>query len=428
MKSIFKKYIPESLILGYHKTHAYLAALWYGFPSRKMKVIGITGTKGKTTTANFTWAVLSACQHKTGLIGTANIRIGEKEFMNEYHMTMPSPWIIQRLLRQMLNNGCTYVVMEVTSEGIKQSRHLGIDFHVAVFTNISPEHLPSHNNSFEEYARTKAKLFETLEEQTNYVVTNADDSQSKYMASFSKVPVVTYGIDSGEKRALNIEETPTGITFQIEKLRINSPILGKFNVYNILPAVVIGLKEGGSATQIESGIQNLTGIPGRMEVITKDDPCLVIIDYAHEKKSINALLDAAHALKKGDGKICIIYGAEGGGRDKRKRGEMSEAVSKKADIGIITIVDPYDDDPQDINNDIARYAESFGMIKEKNLFVIHDRREAIRFALTGRKKNDIILIIGKGAEQSMILPTGSIPWDDRVVTRELLKELGHGNR
>jgi UDP-N-acetylmuramoyl-L-alanyl-D-glutamate--2,6-diaminopimelate ligase len=428
MKHIFKKYIPESLVLGYHKTHAYLAALWYGFPSRKMKVIGITGTKGKTTTANFTWAVLTACQNKTGLIGTANIRVGEKEYMNEYHMTMPSPWIIQKLLKQMLDDNCAYVVMEVTSEGIKQFRHFGIDFHVAVFTNISPEHLPSHNNSFEEYARTKAKLFETLKNQTNYVVTNADDSQSKYMASFSKVPVITYGIDSGEKRALNIEETPTGVTFQIEKLKINSPILGKFNVYNILPAVIIGLKEGGSATQVESGIQNLTGIPGRMEVMTKDDPCLVIIDYAHEKKSINALLDAAHALKKGDGKICIIYGAEGGGRDKRKRGEMSEAVSKKADIGIITVVDPYDDDPKDINNDIARYAESFGMVKEKNLFVIHDRRDAIRFALTGRSKNDIVLIIGKGAEQSMILPTGSIPWDDRVVTREVLKELGYGNR
>jgi UDP-N-acetylmuramoyl-L-alanyl-D-glutamate--2,6-diaminopimelate ligase len=178
MKSVFKKYIPESCVLAYHKSHAYLAALWYGFPSRKMKVIGITGTKGKTTTANFTWAVLSACQHKTGLIGTANIRIGGKEFMNEYHMTMPSPWIIQKLLKQMLDNDCTYVVMEVTSEGIKQSRHLGIDFHVAVFTNISPEHLPSHNNSFEEYARTKAKLFETLEKQTSYMVTNADDCLS----------------------------------------------------------------------------------------------------------------------------------------------------------------------------------------------------------------------------------------------------------
>lgn len=428
MKSIFKKYIPESWVLAYHKSNAYLAALCYGFPSTKLKVIGITGTKGKTTSANFTWAVLTACGHKTGLIGTANIRIGEKEYMNEYHMTMPSPWIIQKLLKQMVTSGCKYAVMEVTSEGIKQHRHLGIDFYVGVFTNISPEHLPSHNNSFEEYARTKARLFESLKSETSYMVTNADDSQSKYMSGFSKVPVITYGIDSGEKRALNIEETSTGVTFQIEKLKIHSPILGKFNVYNILPAVIIGLKEGGSATQIERGIQNLGGIPGRMEIITKDAPCLVIIDYAHEKKSINALLDAAHALKKGDGKICIIYGAEGGGRDKRKRGEMSEAVSKKADIGIITIVDPYDDDPKDINNDIARYAESFGMIKDKNLFVIHDRREAIRFALTGRTKNDIVLIVGKGAEQSMILPTGSIPWDDRVVTREILNELGYGNQ
>lgn len=427
MKHIFKKYIPESLVLGYHKGHAYLAALWYGFPSRKMKVIGITGTKGKTTTANFTWAVLTACQHKAGLIGTANIRIGEKEFMNEYHMTMPSPWIIQKLLKQMLNDHCTYVVMEVTSEGIKQYRHLGIDFHVGVFTNISPEHLPSHNNSFEEYARTKARLFETLTKETSYMLTNADDSQSTYMSSFTKVPVITYGIEQGETRATSIEETPTGVNFEVKDIKIHSPILGKFNVYNILPAVLIGIREGGTTEQIEKGIQNLAGIPGRMEVITRDNPCLVIIDYAHEKKSVNALLDAAHALKKDTGKIYIIYGAEGGGRDKRKRGEMSEAVSKKADVGIITVVDPYDDDPKDINNDIARYAESFGMVKDKNLFVIHDRREAITFALQGREKNDIVLIIGKGAEQSMILPTGSIPWDDRVVTREVLKELGHGN-
>lgn len=427
MKHIFKKYIPESLVLGYHKSHAYLAALWYGFPSEKMKVIGITGTKGKTTTANFTWAVLTACGYKTGLIGTANIRIGEKEYMNEYHMTMPSPWIIQRLLKQMLEQGCTYVVMEVTSEGIKQHRHLGIDFHVGVFTNISPEHLPSHNNSFEEYARTKARLFETLTKETSYMLTNADDSQSKYMSGFSKVPVITYGIEQGETRAVNIKETPTGVDFEVHGIKIHSPILGKFNVYNILPAVLIGTKEGATNKQIEDGIQNLTGIPGRMEVITRDNPCLVIIDYAHEKKSVNALLDAAHALKKDNGKIYIIYGAEGGGRDKRKRGEMSEAVSRKADIGIITVVDPYDDDPKEINNDIARYAESFGMIRDKNLFVIHDRREAITFALQGREKDDIVLIIGKGAEQSMILPTGSIPWDDRVVTREVLKELGHGN-
>jgi len=426
MKKLLYKIIPTEVILFYHKVHAYSAAAWYGFPSRNMKIIGITGTKGKTTTANFIWTVLQHGGKKTGLIGTANIRVGDNERMNEYHMTMPSPWIIQKLLKEMKDSSCEYVVMEVTSEGIKQSRHIGINFYIGVFTNLSPEHLPSHKNSYDVYAQTKKIFFENLSDASGYMVTNTDDPKSEYMSFGISVPIINYGIESGTWQATHILESAEGIRFQVNNEKIVSPILGKFNVYNILPAIIIGLKEGLDMTSIKQGILSLSIIPGRMERISVGQPFTVIVDYAHEKKSMSALLDAGQALKgvNSQSKLIVIYGAEGGGRDKRKRGEMSEVASKKADIAIVTTVDPYDDNPIDINNDIGSYLETYGMKKDETYYIIHDRKEAIKKALGGTGGHFWPLIAG--AEQSMILPTGAVSWDDREITKLCLLELGYG--
>jgi UDP-N-acetylmuramoyl-L-alanyl-D-glutamate--2,6-diaminopimelate ligase len=431
IKSFFRKLTPEFILASYHYSLAVLADIYYGHPSGKLVIIGITGTKGKTSTANFVWSVLNAAKIKTGLIGTANIKLGNRELMNEFHMTMPGPFVLQKFLSQMLKEGVTHVAMEATSEGMKLNRHVGIDFDVAIFTNLTPEHLPSHGGSFEKYKQEKTKLFKALSKSKTIknfklekiIITNKDSEFGEFYSNFPADKKIFYGINNqSDVQASDIHETTSGVDFKVKGFNFHLSLLGGFNVYNALPAIALGKAFGLPLEVIEVGIADLKLIPGRMEIINQGQNFTVIVDYAHEKISINALLDTARKMA-GQKKVIILLGAEGGGRDKAKRAPMGEAAAKKANYIICSNVDPYEDDPYPIANDIAVAAERFGKKRDENLFVILDRREGITKALSLAQDGDIVLITGKGAEQSIVIDGKTFPWDDRKIVREELNKM-----
>ncbi len=431
MKSILKQIIPKQIFSIYHYILAVSSSLYYGEPSKKLIIIGVTGTKGKTSTANFIWTALNQ-KYKTGLISTANIRIGDHHELNSYHMTMPGRFTIQRLIRKMVGEGCVYCVVETTSEGIKQFRHKGIYYDTLVFTNLTPEHLPSHEGSFEKYKEAKGTIFRELstrpkkviggQEIPTSIIVNADSEHKDYFLSFDADSKVTYSMNNpADFQATGTSHSPEGPSFALGNERYHLSILGTFNIYNALPAVIIAKNAGLDSEEIQVGLDKLVLIPGRMELISEGQKYTVIVDYAHEKESMTALLATASLIREMGKKIIIVLGAEGGGRDKTKRSAMGTIVGKEADFVIVTTVDPYDDDPMEIIEDIAVVAEQMGKVREKNLFPILDREQGIVKALSLAQEGDIVLITGKGAEQSMVTNAGTILWDDREVVRHLLK-------
>ena len=428
--SSVKKTIPDFIKLPYHFARSHTAAIAHGYPAKKMLIIGITGTKGKTSTANFVWSVLRAGGYKTGLISTAIFRYDSVEELNPYHMTMPDPFIIQKNLRKMATLGMEAVVIEMTSEGMKQFRHAGIPIDIAIFTNLSPEHLPSHKNNFELYKKAKSKLFKSFGAEhkklhgisiPHSIIANTDNEHAQYYLSFKADKKITFGMNEGEIQATNVTNDKTGVVFNVgaEKYKLSIP--GAFNVYNALPAIAVANLLNISADSIRKGLISLSVIPGRMEEINEGQDFTLFVDYAHEPVSMEAVLTASETIKKQDGDIIVLFGAEGGGRDPKKRLPMAQLAASKADIVIVTDVDPYDDDPQKIIDDVSKMVEMSGKIPGTNLFSILDRKEAIQKALSLAKKDDVVLITGKGAEQSMITNHGAIPWNEREIVRNLLK-------
>jgi UDP-N-acetylmuramoyl-L-alanyl-D-glutamate--2,6-diaminopimelate ligase len=436
-KSLIKNLAPGWMVSAYHFCLAYLAAFWYGFPSKEMVVIGVTGTKGKTSTCNFIWSCLSAGGYRVGLLSTANIKIGQNEFLNNFHMTMPGRFLLQKFLFQMAQAGCRMCVIETSSEGIKQFRHKGIFYDILVFTNLSPEHLPSHDGSFEKYKEAKGQVFAGLSkdrkkvvdrvEIKKIIVANHDDPYQDYFLGFWADQKITYGLGDGvDFQARNIKVSPNGVDFQVNALNFHLNVLGAFNVYNALPAIALAEACGVSALQIQRGLEQVKVIPGRVEKIEAGQSFTVLVDYAHEARSMNAVLDAARKIAPKGAKVIVLLGAEGGGRDKNKRSQMGEVAGTKADYVVVSNVDPYDDSPEEIIEDIAEAAERAGKVRDKNLFAIEDRRAGIAKTLSLANKGDIVVITGKGAEQSMIIKGKRLLWDDRKVTREELEKLRSG--
>lgn len=433
MKKLIKKLLPKQLLYLYHYLLAMCATIYFGFPSKKMIVIGVTGTKGKTSAINFIWSCLTASGHKTGIITTANIRIGDQEFLNKYHMTMPGRFVIQGKMAEMVRAGCTFCIVETTSEGIKQFRHAGIHYDIGVFTNLSPEHLPSHDGSFEKYKQMKAKMFAALslhpkkivgKSIEKVIIANADSEHADFYLNHKADKKITFGISKpADVSALAVQETGSGVTFKIGSTDFELGILGKFNVYNALPGIIIARLFGASDAEIARGLLDLKIIPGRMEKIIEGQDFTVLVDYAHEKQSITNVLQTANNMKPAGTKTIIALGAEGGGRDTAKRAIMGELSAKMADFVVVTNVDPYEDDPKKILEDIATVAEKFGKVRGKDLFVVEDRRAGIHQALKLARTGDVVLITGKGAEQSIMIGGESAPWDDRVVVREELRKL-----
>lgn len=435
MKRFLRKLLPRQLLALYHLLFAWFGAALYGFPTKRALVIGVTGTRGKTTAANFLWSIFTAAGYTTGLTGTANLRIGANEVVNPYHMTMPGRGLLQKVFASMVRAGCDVIIVETPSEGMEQHREAGIAYDALLLNSLYPEYLAIHDRSYERLkdmlerpfialARQPKKRFRGSVAPKVIVVNTAADEHERFLGHTADQHV-TFSVRRGaDVNAESIEARDDGVTFTSGGETYALSLIGSFNVENALGAIAMARAYGIPETAIHAGLANLQGVPGRMERIDEGQPFTVFVDYAHDSQSIEAALKAANEIAKPrDGKVIILLGAEGGGRDVKKRPLMGEAAALHAAQTVVTNVDPYEDDPVPILEDIARGAERVGAVRNETLFVIEDRREGIRKALSLAEKNDVVLVTGKGAEQSIIIDGKSSPWDDRAVMREELRKL-----
>lgn len=413
IKKLIKKLLPKSLLVMYHKLWAMLGNIVYGFPSHKLTVIGVTGTKGKSTTSNMLWYIFTEAGCKTGMTTTANFRIGEKEWINDTKMTMRGRMQLQKLLRQMVDAGCEYAIIETSSEGMAQYRHWGIVYDAAVITNLTPEHIESHG-SFEKYKKIKGELFRALKGK-GISVTNADDEHAPYYQAIPADKHITFGIDhASDIRAKGIEEKGEQGTYAIvNEQPLHVPLVGRFNLSNALAAIAVARGFEIPWDACVKGIAKCSYVPGRMEVFHSQKGFAVYVDYAHTAESLEAVY---RTLKKDSGRLIAVLGSCGGGRDKAKRPILGKLAGTYSDVVIVTNEDPYDEDPQTIIDMVWD-----GINNEKiEKYQIIDRKKAITKALDLAQKGDTVVITGKGSEQCIVTAEGKIPWDDRQVVQEII--------
>ena len=406
-KEIIKKFTPKFLMEFYYFCWALSGATVFGFPgkSKDVKIIGVTGTSGKSTTTDLITRILEKAGHKVASISTVRFKIADKEWENKYKMSMPGRFVIQKLLSQAKKAGCDFVVLEVTSEGIRQFRHKFINFDTAVFTNLTPEHIESHGG-FENYRNEKIKLFKATK---NTHVINGDDENSKHFYNIPASKKIVFGI----KDVKNID-AKNGISFELDGQKFSLNLFGEFNIYNALAAISVARNYGVSLDVCRKALQEgLSGIPGRMEVVA-DGLVKIIVDYAHTP----AQLEAVYKTFKGENMVCVL-GSCGGGRDKWKRPVLGELAAKYCGEIIITNEDPYDEDPMVIIKEVAATAGP----KAK---IILDRKQAIDEAIKLTKPGDVVIITGKGSEPWMCVEGGKkIPWDDRQIARDSLAKTNY---
>jgi len=395
MKELIKRFIPSFLLDWYHFGLAFFGACLYRFPSRNLKVIGVTGTNGKTTVVTFITEILEEAGFRVASLSGIKFKIVEKEWPNKLKMTMPGRFKIQKFFRQAVNAKCHYAVLEVTSEGIKQHRHRFINFDTAVFTNLSREHIEAHKG-FENYRAAKGKLFQSAK---NIHIVNIDDKNADYFLQFPAKKKFTYGFNQGDINTKNTE--------------FNLKLVGNFNIYNALAAISVGLAYGVNSDVCKKAVEKLEGVPGRMEMVISE-PFKVFVDYAFTP---NALEKVYQTLKPKNAKMICVLGACGGGRDKWKRPVLGQIAAKYCDAVIVTNEDPYDEDPMAIIDEVAGGA---GHAVQKIL----NRREAIRKSLELANPNDVVVITGKGCEPWIVEARGrKTPWDDRKVVKEEFQKL-----
>ncbi len=437
MKALLKKIVPHFIFSLYYCAVAYCGAIVYGFPSRKMLVVGITGTKGKTSTSHYVWSVLQHSGIKTGMITTVAVRIGDVEQVNTMHMSMPGRFFLQKTMKDMLRAGCEAVIVETTSQGIDQYRHKGIAYDIAIFTNLSPEHIDSHG-SYKNYRAAKAKLFEYIsyarakiwrgKKITPASILNFDDGEYGFYNSISAPQKYTYGLQDGAQvRATHVLTTPHTVSFSVDTTRYDLSVAGTFMIPNALAAITVGKHLHLDTNLVTEAIHDVKHIAGRMQEVKTYTDFRVFVDYAHEKLSMKALLTNLKAMAEGK-RVIVVFGAEGGGRDKSKRIEMSEVVSLHADYAVVSDTDPYDEDPTLIVEEIGQHLRSFGMVKDENYFLVPDRRSGIYKALTLAQSGDIVVCTALGAQESMARENGTfIPWNEVAVVQEELAHLEKNN-
>jgi len=417
MEKIFrliKKLIPKRLFSAlqpsYHYSLAFLGAVRYGFPSRKITVIGVTGTKGKSSVTEFLNSILESGGKKTAMVNGIRFKIGEKSRPNLFKMTMPGRMFIQKKLREAVNAKCEYFILEITSEGAKQFRNKFIDLDGLIFTNLSPEHIESHG-SYEKYRDAKLSIAHALEnspKKNRFIVANSDDKEGVRFLNISVENKLPFSL----KDAAPYNAIAEGISFTFQGEHIASRLPGTFNVYNALAASVCAKHLGIVTKNIRAGVESLKSIRGRMEKVDQGQPFGVYIDYAHTADS----LEQAYQSLEGRRLICVL-GSTGGGRDKWKRPLMGEMADKYCSEIILTNEDPYDENPNNIINDVKNG------IKNHTPKIILDRRTAIRTALRSANKGDAVIITGKGSDPYIMGPNGQkTPWDDARIAREELKK------
>ncbi|KKQ40904.1 MAG: UDP-N-acetylmuramyl-tripeptide synthetase [Candidatus Magasanikbacteria bacterium GW2011_GWA2_37_8] len=424
-----------------HYLIALFAYYWYGRPARNLIVVGVTGTKGKSTTCRLIASILEAGGFKVGLLSTVEFQIGEKRWINDKKMTMLGLGQIQKMLREMVQAGCQYVVVETSSEGILQYRHFGLWYDVAVFTNLGTEHSERHGG-FENLRQDKGKLFSAL---TKYphkilngkkiekiIIANTDDENSKYFLNFQADKKIGYGLETTENLQINqtqkfvqgkIENSnESGSSFVVNNNHYKINIAGTFNVYNALAAVAVGETQNISAEKISVGLASVNKILGRMEFINAGQDFKVVVDYAHEPLSLTALFNTLRNIIGLDHKLITVIGSDGGGRDVKKRPKMGAIAGQLADYVVVTDVNCFDEDPKQIAEMLASGARESGKKDGQNLFIETDRRAAIKLAISLAKSGDVVAITAKGSEPCIVIANGQkIPWSDSAVAKEELE-------
>lgn len=410
-----KSLIPKALFKAaqpvYHYLLAATGAVWYRFPSQKLYVVGVTGTKGKTSTAELTTALLEAAGFRVALANSNQLKIAGRGEQNPSRRSMLGRTRLQQFLRRAVNAGCTYAVVEMTSEGAKQFRHAFIDLDALIFTNLSPEHIESHG-SYENYVDAKVRLARALERgnaAAHTIVANRDDAEAEKFLAVRVGTKLPYGID--DARPFTTGAEGGGLVWQGERIRLKLP--GEFNIMNALAAATFAKSRGATVEQIKNVLEKFTLISGRMERIDEGQNFTVIVDYAHTADS----LERAYGVYAGVPMIGVL-GGTGGGRDVAKRKVMGEIADKYCDHIILTTEDPYDEDPYDIARDVAE-----GIRNHPYEFIL-DRRAAIQKALRMAGRDSVVFITGKGSEPYIMGARGArIPWSDASVAHEELKGL-----
>jgi len=403
-----------------------LSANFYGRPAEKLAVTGITGTNGKSTTAFLVESILAAAGRKSALVGTIEYHVAGKVLPAPH--TTPEPLELQRLFRDALDSGATEAVMEVSSHALAQQRIYGIPFEVAVFTNLTRDHLDYHL-SMDEYFSAKRILFAGCgAREPRVAVLNADDEYGQHLAKFSKgrsEKAVTYGLSKADFHAAKLEINPRGTRFDLVTphgtIPIVSPLIGRVNVYNILAASAAAYARGCTSEAIEAGVRNLVRVPGRFERVDCGQPFTVVVDYAHTDDALRNLTSLAREfVKQAGGRVVTVFGC-GGDRDRSKRPLMGEAAGTSSDFVVLTSDNPRSEDPLAIINDaIVGLQRSGAKYKTEP-----DRRVAIHLAISESRPGDIVLIAGKGHEQVQITSNGVVPFDDAQVAAESLRNLGY---
>jgi UDP-N-acetylmuramoyl-L-alanyl-D-glutamate--2,6-diaminopimelate ligase len=415
-----KKCIPSplaSLVRPlYHRTMSFAATMWYRFPSQHITVIGVTGTKGKSTVTELVNVLFEADQKRTAVAGTIRFKIGEAEEPNLYKMTMPGRFFMQRFLRRAVDAGCTHAIIEMTSEGVKQSRHKHIELDALIFTNLSPEHIESHG-SMEKYVAAKfelAKLLVKSPKRPRTIVSNMDDERGSLFLDIPVEQKVPYSLKDAELYTLKKD----GISLVYRGTTLRLPIAGVFNVMNALGAIKLAEAYNISLRTIESAFASMEPIRGRVEQFSTPKGArkqvTAVVDYAHTPDSLTKFYQAFEK----EYKVCVL-GNTGGGRDTWKRPEMGRIAEEHCERVIFTNEDPYDEDPRAIVDAMVR-----GMREPENAQIIMDRRIAIRTALLDASDGGVVLISGKGTDPYIMGPHGTKePWSDARVVKEELAQL-----
>ena len=409
---------------------AQLAAAWHGYPAWQLKVIGVTGTDGKTTTANLIHSILKAARHKAGMISTVKAVIGGGEtYDTGLHTTTPDALDVQGYLARMVAAGNEYAVLEATSHGLAQHRVSACDFDVAVVTNITHEHLDYHG-SYEQYRADKARLFRGLTAShrkpgvPKVAVLNADDDSYEYLRQVPADQQIAYAIHrEADVMATSIQFTPGLTRFVVQTpdgvFDVQSRLVGEFNVYNILAAIAVGVSQVLDSGVVREGISVVRGVIGRMERIDEGQDFAAIVDFAHTPNALENALRALRPLTAG--RLIVVFGCAGL-RDVAKRPLMGEIAGRLADVTVITAEDPRTESLEAIMAQIAAGVEKTGLREGEGYYRIGDRAEAITFAVSLARSGDTVVVTGKGHEQSMCFGTVEYPWSDHEALRTALRQ------
>jgi UDP-N-acetylmuramoyl-L-alanyl-D-glutamate--2,6-diaminopimelate ligase len=416
MKRFISKIVPQGVKNLYHLAQAVVACLYFRWPGKQLKIIGVTGTNGKTTTTQFIARILEYAGHHVAMASTINFQIGEKKWVNASKLTTLSAWQLQEFLREAVEAGCEYTVIETSSHALDQNRVWGVPYAIGVMTNVTREHLDYHK-TIAKYRQAKCRLFRIAKQ----AVINADMEDPEYFCVDANKRAILYSTKEHTAHlfAQHMELDFNGTKFTVDGRTFHLHLPGLFNIENALAALGVAQLLGIDFALAEKALESVVGVPGRMELVPNAEKADIIIDYAVTPDAFEKLYASVLPLKIPGTKIIHVFGACGE-RDRGKRPIMGEIASQYADIIILTNEDPFYEDPEQIIDDIERGVTKK---KDKTYFRIFDRRAAIHKALTLSEIGDIVLITGKGAEETMALGKERVPWNERRVVEEELAKL-----